>query len=58
METRKILLDKMKRLDVVSGQAKLTETDKKELEVLEKIETIIRISELRLESTIMILRDI
>ena len=57
IDTRKILLDKMKRLDVVSGQAKLTETDKKELAVLEKIETTIRISELRLESTIMMLRD-
>lgn len=48
----------MKRLDVVSGQAKLTEHDERELANLEKIETKVRISELRLESMIMILRDI
>lgn len=58
MNARQILLDKMKRLDVVSGQAKLTENDHKELLILEKIETKIRISEMRLESMIMILRDI
>jgi hypothetical protein len=48
----------MQRLDVVSGQAKLTENDQKELAILEKIETKVRISEMRLESMIMILRDI
>ena len=55
---RKVLLDKMKRIDVASGQAKLTENDEKELSILKKIETKIRISEIRLEAMILILRDI
>ncbi len=54
---RSLLLEKTKRLDVVSGQAKLSESDQRGLAQLNKTLTKLKLAELHVERMLMLIRD-
>jgi DNA-directed RNA polymerase III subunit RPC3 len=55
---RLLLLEKTKRLDVMSGQASLDEADRKGLENLKNVLERLKAAEIRLQFMVLILRDI
>lgn len=57
LEARARLLEKTQRLDVLSGEAKLTEGDLRSIEKLNTVLSRLKAAEIRLDRMLLILRD-